>query len=392
MRKRNAASILRAVRKTPGLSRADVARSCDLAKSTVSSIVDELVQLSVVQESGYSTSIRGRRPTGLLFNSAARVTIGISLDDDRIDLAMSDLDGKVLAVRRKKYARKLDLNSIILLLLTALDQLLTTEKTRAEDVVGLGLAVPGPVSETAIPRINGKKLDIPGLTQRLAGVLPCAVIVDSNTNMLAICETIRGAAQSSDDAFIVRHGREIRSAIVKDKKLLRGNHALAGNFGHLRIPGVDAICICGERGCVNSLAGAEAIVHRCWSRKSTIKELDDVISLALDGDKKCRAALADAGKAIAYGLSGAINIIAPSDVIVTGKIVSAGDLLIEPLKFALRQHASPGNLQNCNLIFSNYQKHSEAIGSSLAPLYQDDFLMRLVVDEFEAETRELQRV
>jgi N-acetylglucosamine repressor len=100
MRRRNAVRILQTVREQPGLSRADIARTCDLAKSTVSSVV------------GCKESSRGRRPVGLSFNSSSRITVGISLDHTRTEIVLSNLDGVVQSVRTKKHQRRNNIQSI----------------------------------------------------------------------------------------------------------------------------------------------------------------------------------------------------------------------------------------------------------------------------------------
>ncbi len=391
MRKRNALSIVQTVRQQPGLSRADVARACDLAKSTVSSIVDELVQRAVLEETGSKTSSRGRRPVGLVFNTGARVSVGISLDDDRLEVAMCDLDGNILAVRSKRYSRKIVLESVFSLLLSELDSLMTEQNMNSKDVVGLGLAIPGPVSAAAKSMLNGMNLDLENLRVRLLQKLRCEAVIDSNTNMSAIAESRLGAAKYSKDAFIVRLGREVRSALIQDSKLSRGNQGLAGELGHICIPGFEGECRCRRRGCINTLAGIDEIVSRCQSNGAAVEQIDDVISAAIDGDINCQKALADAGSAIAYGVASAINIIAPTDVIVTGKLVAAGPLLIDSLKSGLSRYAFPANLRNCNVSFNNSQQHSEALGASLAPLLQEEFLMRLVTDETEIDAALLPR-
>ncbi len=370
MRKRNALSILHTVRLHPGLSRADVARICDLAKSTVSSIVDELVQTEIIQETGSKTSSRGRRPVGLVFYPGAQISLGISLDDDRIEMAMCNLDGEVEAVRRKKYARKLDLNSITSLIFSELDDLLKTRGKGPGAVFGVGLAVPGPVSDAASSFVNGMKIDLQALKTQLMEKLSCEVEIDSNTNMSAIAESRFGEIRNSEEALIVRLGGEVRSALIRYHQVQKGNLGLAGDLGNLRMPGVNE--------CINSLAGSDKIVSKCRSVGVDVEQIDDVISAALQGNNHCKNAIARAGNAIAFGIASAINIIAPSDVMITGKLVGAGKLLTQPIRSGLSEYASKANLLNCNVVYSTSQKQTEARGASLAPLQQDQLLSKLI--------------
>ena len=79
-----------------------------------------------------------------------------------------------------------------------------------------------------------------------------------------------------------------------------------------------------------------------------------------------------------YGIASCINILAPFDVIVTGRLVAAGNLLVDPLREAISAFSTTDNLRTCNLIFDDSHKHIEAIGASLAALLHDNFVLNLV--------------
>ena len=377
MRNRNAVRIMQSVRDQPGLSRADIARICDLAKSTVSSVVDELVQGSILQETGSKTSSRGRRPVGLIFNPASRMAVGISLDHNRTEIVLCNLDGIVRAVRAKKHSGKNNLLSISSTVLSDLQKLLAEQKLNREEIGGIGLAVPGPLSKDRVSSNNEVKTGYENLRQQLRQEMNCPVLIDSNTNMAALAESRLGAARESEEALVVRMGHEVRTALVIDHKLLKGAQGRAGELGHLKVPGNDSICQCGKRGCINSVAALDAIVSRCLAKGTAVEDVDEVITAAAQGDGKCVQALADAGRAVGYGIASCINILAPADVIVTGRLVAAGKLLLDPLHEAIREFANAGNLANTNLVFDDSQNYVEAIGASLAALLQDDFLLNL---------------
>lgn len=380
MRKRNVQSILQAVRREPGISRADVAKVCDLAKSTVSSIVDELVQSSIFEESGSKLSSKGRRPVGLVFNPRARASIGISLDDDQVAVAICDLDGSPLAAKQKQYARTTDEVGLYELVLALTDSVLKTTGTAPRNIVGLGIAAPGPISEVSTI-INDLTIDLKHLQQLLSQTFAfhCTVLADSNTNMAAIAECRLGAAQFSDEALIVRLGKEVRCALLKNHKLIRGSLALAGALGHVIVPGIEETCSCGKKGCINSLAALDAIVAKCRSLNVKVRDIDGVLEATAKGDQVCRQVLSEAAKAVGIGIAGAINIIAPSDVVITGRLVDAGEPVVEQLKMTLRDYTNEANLSNCNVVFGTASNHIEAIGAGLAAFHEDNFLDTLVM-------------
>lgn len=385
MRQRNAICILQAVRKNPGLSRAQVAIDCTLAKSTVSSIVEDLLKTGVLLEQSWQVSSRaGRRPVGLTFNPEARVSIGISLDSDRIDTVISNLDGKLLKVRRKSLApgqtRTLTEESLTAAVVAELEAILKARNLNAQRVAGLGLAAPGPISTSESTSIRGRQFNLATLSQSLCKKLDfqCRPLLDSNTNMAALAENRLGAAKHSEDALVVRLGTEIRSALLVNHRLLRGTKGLAGGIGHIVVPDNNIICSCGKTGCINSIAAADSIVSLCQNSGAAVDSIDDVIELALAGERNCCLVLEEAATAIGFGIASAINIVAPSSLIITGQLLNALDVVSVPLSTSLKKYCTGENLQNCNVIFSNSEKHSEAVGASLAPVLQEDFLVNLV--------------
>ena len=378
MRKRNAVNILRVVREQPGLSRADVARICDLARSTVSSVVDDLVQSELVQETGSKTSSRGRRPVGLMFSPNSRVVIGISLDDYRTEIVLCDLNGCVRGVSTKQPARTKNLQSIGLSILSEVQKLLAGQKIDRSRISGIGLAVPGPVQSNKNAVQNGENLDYAALEKLLSSELNCPIVIESNTNMAALAESRLGAARESKEALVVRLGHEVRSALIVDHNLLKGVQGRAGELGHIIVPGFDAVCKCGKRGCINAVAATDAILFRCRSAGAKVEDIDAVISAAIGGNRNCKEALTDAGAAVGYGIAICINILAPPDLMVTGRLVAAGDVLLNPLREAVTKFAIAENFHNCNLVFDSSHSHIEAIGASLAALLQEDFFLHLV--------------
>ena len=380
MRKRNAVRVLQAVRNQPGLSRADVARVCDLAKSTVSNVVDGLVEDSILQENGSRTSTRGRRPVGLVFNPTSRMAVGISLEYNRTEIVLCNLDGIVQAVRTKKHSCKNNFKSRLTLILSELQKLLTEHKLNRSEIGGVGLAVPGPLSSIDIATIDIDKCDYDKLQKLLAKELNCPVLVDSNTNMAALAESRLGAARNSGNALVVRLGHEVRSALVIDHKLFKGAHGRAGEFGHMSVPGINRVCKCGKYGCINSVAATEPIISQCRATGATVDDIDEVISAAMGGESNCKKVLIAAGRAVGYGIANCINILAPPDVIVTGRLVAADDILLDSLHKAINEFATPDNLRNCNLVFDDSKNHIEAIGAGLAALLQEDFMLNLVSD------------
>jgi predicted NBD/HSP70 family sugar kinase len=380
MRNRNAVAILQAVRGESGLSRADIARMCDLARSTVSSIVDELIQNGSLLETGSKTSNRGRRPVGLAFNPSSRLVAGISIDNKEAELVLVNVEGALLC------AQQLQLDSddgltIANLLAKEIEAKRKELRLLKVKLGAIGLAIPGPVPKGFEENDGAAASKYRDIRKRLASKFRCDVIVDSNTNMAALSEVSMGLARANKQAIVVRLGHEVRSAIIVNQKLLRGAEGQAGELGHSVVPGVSEVCHCGRVGCINAVASERAILQTLRQRSLMVADLDTVISYANQGNSACRSVLADAGVAVGYGIATCINVFAPNDVIVTGKLVTSGDIMLRSLKETVANNTNAGSLSRCNLLFNRPDKHAEALGASLAAASDDNFLLELVADD-----------
>jgi len=367
MRKRNSLRIIEAIREQPGLSRAELARASELAKSTVSSVVDELVKMKLLIETGAKSSSQGRRPVGLSFNPSSRVIIGISIDQDRLQIAVSNLDGILIGIRARKIGRIQNTNKIVAVLLIELQKLLARQNIGITQICGVGLALPAPLG-----------LDSERLRDQLSTELNCPIFVDSNTNMAAFGESRLGGAGNIQEALVVRLGYEVRSALIIDNKLFKGAEGRAGEFGHITVPGGAAICSCGKKGCINASASIEAIIQRVRKSGLSVENIDDVIQLALSGEIHCKEALSQAGKSVGYGIASCVNLLAPSYVIITGHLNAAASLVFDPLQETFAKFSTAGNFSITKLVIGGSQEHIEAVGASLAVLLRENFMMNVV--------------
>lgn len=382
MRVRNAGAILRAVRNRHGISRAELADYCELAKSTVSSIVDELVRCGILLECGAKTAQRGRRPVGLEFNSAARVTLGISLDFDSVEVCLCNLSGDVLGFDSVQYVPDAKFSDVDLIdeILQVSQSILVNNRLERWQIAALGVALPGPISEMGEVRVNGTILSVAAIRENLSKYVSrtAPVLFDTNTNSAAMAESRLGAARKSPLALVVRLGAEVRSAFLRDGELISGVYGRGGDLGHLTVPGCTVQCKCGKLGCINAVASFDAIVGSARRAGLSVDRIDDVIVMALEECQPAVEILEAAAGAVGFGIASASVLMAPADVVVTGKLVTAAELIVRPLKKSLQEYSFAPNLQNCSIHFSEDALHAEATGAALAALAGYDFWDRLL--------------
>jgi glucokinase len=220
----------------------------------------------------------------------------------------------------------------------------------AKDIAGLGAGCKG-IIDIATSRVDvlpGPLHYLEGarLSHLLAGVLPpgAPVIADNDARVAMAGERRWGAAQGVDDALMLTLGTGVGGAIISGGRILRGEKGIAGHLGHLTVDADGEPCICGNRGCLETVfsaraieSRAHAIAHRGVASKITERSRGgplscaDVFELAAGGDELASEIVRHATHILAGAVAGLIFALDPAVIILGGQIAQAGDILFQPL-------------------------------------------------------------
>jgi glucokinase len=206
------------------------------------------------------------------------------------------------------------------------------------------------------------------------------VIVDNDANVAGWGEVRFGAAAGSRDALLATLGTGIGGAIVLDGVVLRGAHGFAAEIGHFTVDRNGPLCACGERGHWEAIASGSALGR--MARERVAAGAGAAILALADGDPGAVnahhvGAAAGAGDAdaldllrvyadnVALGLSALANILDPAIIVISGGLVSLGDLLFEPLRAAFRSHIeAPEHRPSVPIVPATLGERAGAIGAA----------------------------
>lgn len=380
MRRRNALAIVAIVRSNEEISRADLARAADLSPATVSSIVDDLLNSGVLIETGSKASARGRRPIGLCFNPRTRYVAGISIEYGKLALTLCDLDGSPLGESSGEYSEYDEPSELAASVADMLKELARECGAPFKKIAALGVALPSPIFENGAWQAPGhdngdSHLSYRELCASLQQRFKCSVICDSYVNGAAIAESVFGLANASDSTMLIRVGDHVRSALVIDGQLYTGQHELAGELGHIPVPGNLRPCFCGSKGCINTLAANSFMVELCRTQGLRIHGVGEIVSQAKAGNTVCRELIEHAAQAVGYGAAVCLNMLAPRQVVLSGMLLEAEALFQIPLHASIRKYALKANLRNCVISASELKHKPEPLGVAIKALSTDPRLL-----------------
>lgn len=374
----NVPGILQLIWREREISRAEIARRTELSRSTVSGIVAELLETGLVAEVGVGESLGGRRPIVLQFQDQAAVILGVDLGATHVSAALTDLRGEVLAWESERHQVRDDPEgSLELALRLAVKAAGSAGRRR---LLGVGLAVPSPVDpghpadmcEVVLPAWKGVD---PGAPLRRRFRVP--VLTDNDAKMGAIAERWWGAGRGVDDFAYIKLATGIGAGFYVGGRLYRGAKGIAGEIGHVAMDAHGEPCICGLRGCLATLVGSQALVRRArellkdhpesvlGGRVFGITIIEDA---ALAGDALALQVVREAAENLGIAVAGLLNLLNPSVVIFGGGFTRLGDLLLEPLRAAVRARTLVTSVEAARIVTSELGARAVAVGAATSIL------------------------
>jgi predicted NBD/HSP70 family sugar kinase/biotin operon repressor len=368
LRDRNRQRVVGVLRERGRISQAEIARATGLSRTTVHTLVSELRGWGMVQEvDSQQPDARGGRPgVQLVLRDASQTVLGIDFGHSHVQVAVADLAHNVLAERR----RDLDVNHRALEALDAAARMarevLDLAEVERSSVIGVGIGIPGPInrelgtagSATILPDWVGLRIAFE-MEQRLG--LP--VQIENDANLGALAELMWGAARDCSNFAYVKAATGIGAGLVIDGNLLRGASGTAGEIGHTTLDEAGALCYCGNRGCLETVASGPAIIELVGHGTDEALTLARVIDLAAGGDVRCRRAISDAGRQIGVAVAGLCNLINPERVIVGGLLSRAGEVLLQPLRESISRHAVQAAAEKVEVMQAVFIERAELLGA-----------------------------
>jgi len=322
--------VLEHIRTAPAVSRVEIAEHTGLTAQAISKIVRKLVQEGLVLEAGTAaSSVRGGRPaTELRVNPEAAYAIGVQIDRDLTTFALLDLTGAVVDKRRRTTPLSGSRASISQIC-SVINALLASNGIAADNVLGIGVGVPGPLdAETGIAYSPGGMagwgtVELARLLRERTGF---PVTVDNDAVAAAVGESWARQAHGVRSLLFVYASWGLGAALLLDGQVYRGATA-ASEFHHVPVDPQGPECECGNRGCVGEYVTPTAVVaevrRRTPSKRgdSTERTYQEICEAALDGKKTEREVLAEAARMLTLGLLGVTNVVPPDLVVLGGSAI-----------------------------------------------------------------------
>jgi predicted NBD/HSP70 family sugar kinase len=347
--------ILRALAEHQQISRSEIVNRTGLARATVSSTVYELINAGLVRESAADVGgTRTGRPAQVLSLAPdAAYALGLDIAHDHVRAVLTDVVGTVLWDRARPMAVDDDPERALDTAVRLIDAALVEVGVPREKILGLGAGFACPVDK------DRRRLHAEGIMPGWVGVqpvdelvgrtgLPVQIINDANAGVLA--ERRFGAARGCDNVVYLRLSSGIGAGAICDGRMLLGHGGVAGELGHVVVEPHGALCRCGNRGCLETVASPPAIADlltRSWGRQVATTDLPGLLRTA---DRGTARAVEDAGEAVGRVLAIAVMVLNPEMIVVGGELAAAGETLFDPMRRTLNRNTTVCNARSLRIV------------------------------------------
>jgi glucokinase-like ROK family protein len=368
MREFNLLLVLNCIREHGPLPRVAIARRTGLSRPTVSSLMEILLREGLVREGELlnSSAAGGRRSVEVHFNSSAGYAIGVDVGRTHLTMILANLAAEIQARHSEPFDSSRGAEACLPLLSQHLRTFVEAADTRWDQIVGIGMGVPGPIDTdrrrlVSPPRLPGwDRID---LYKTMRRELDVPIFLDNDANMGTLGESRYGAGRGVENMAYIKLGTGIGGGMILNGSIYRGSGS-AGEIGHVTVNADGPECACGNKGCLEALAGAGAIVEDASQGASRAAcDIADVIHAAQEGDENCRVAIERAGESIGVAVADLINLCSPSLILLDGGVSRAGEILLEPLRRTAAARSLPIAWANTTIQLAQLGENAIALGA-----------------------------
>lgn len=337
IQQQNRLLVLRLIRESKVTSRVMLAEATGLKQATITNIVNELIELNYVKETGLIAGNNGRRVKGVMLNDEKMRILVARFNSNYYAVGVYDLNGNCIKVEKKfwmddqKFLQKLEILK---------DELLTYKERegKAKQIIGAGIVLQGSVTSIEPEFQESLQGDLETYLDRyFTEQLELTVFVDNMSNMSAYYEWNRLVSEKKDIHTLVclMVGYSVDCAIIFEGKAVQGRNGRAGHYGHVSIDMNGPECECGNRGCIKNYISVSAIRNRVSALKpqypdTVIKEdsnIREVIKAFYNQDRLAKAIYEEVSEKLGIIITNLVNQFNPEEVIIGDEIPNNAEFL-----------------------------------------------------------------
>ena len=374
----NKIKVLQLIRNEKEITRAEIIRLSGLSAPTVTRIVENLVQLKLIQTDGIGSSVGGRPPQLIRFQSKENYVIGIDLGATYIRSALSNLDGEFIFEIHVSTNLKKGFDGVMEQVGELIEKLSERARQKSLTLWGIGIAVCGMVNKKSgiveySPIFGWKNVN---LLETLAKYTNLKIALGNVTHLIALGELLYGVGKDYKNFISINLGYGIGSGIIIDGKLFGGVDGIAGEIGHIVVDkhskrqGLEGIT-----GTLEAVASGYGLADIARERAGSdpegilypiIREDIDakkVFDAAKNGDRLANEIIDEVAGFLSVGIDTLIKLFNTECIVLSGGLVQNGDVLTEKIRTEVKNYSMSAISRSVPILTSGFGENAALMGS-----------------------------
>ncbi|WHY68199.1 ROK family transcriptional regulator [Neobacillus sp. SuZ13] len=321
IKKINRSLIIREIVKEGMISRADLSKTTNLTRATISAQVADLLEEGLILETQLEHYSVGRKPIMLSLNGQAGYALGIDLDYGQISFTLTDLLGCPVSSNIIKIS-SVDYTEIFHLLIDQIKKYKANFIDSRYGIVGIVIAIHGLVAKDEvihyIPKLNWHNINLKGDLEREIDI---PIHLENNANLSSFAERVY-VHHETDNLICATLYSGIGLGMMMNDDFFRGHEGYAGEIGHMIVVPGGKPCNCGNNGCWEKYA-SESSIFEYLSEKRKINNLSyEHIQKWLDeGDEEVLDLMEQFIFYLSIGLNNMINMYNPDVLVLDSELL-----------------------------------------------------------------------
>jgi glucokinase-like ROK family protein len=383
VRQINLAVIMHHLRENAPISRAALAEITGLNKTTVSSLVRELIERQFVREVGYESSGSGRGAGRLAMlltlNPKAGYIVSMEIGVDFLMAICTNFAPDTMWQHKEEIDPDMGQQVIIDRLLALLYQAFNIGSEYCQTLLGVAVGVPGLVDQNSGTLLFAPNLrweNVP-LRAQLEGLINAPLIVDNEANIAALGEHYFGAARGYNEVLYLSAGVGLGGGLVHNGQVFSGVTGFGSEFGHMTMDPDGEICNCGNRGCWETQVSQRALFRYLrrsagQGNKTMLTEMTGgnlgaltvpmVVEAAQRNDHMALEALEVLGRHLGIGIASLVNALNPELVVFGGIMSLASENLLPVIEDEIQQRALRWNREAIKVVVAKHGQEACVMG------------------------------
>ena len=361
------------------MSCAELSLQIDKSIPLVTKSLNHLIEMGLVVEQGYAPSSGGRRPLMYSVKSDRLFIVTVAMDQLSTRIVTVDLLNNYITPVEIFELRLLNNPESLASLTQIIVDHIAKHSLDKEKLIGIGIGMPGFVNINEGVNYTYLHAGDESLTGHISEATSLPVFIDNDSSLIALSELKFGVAKAIKDVMVINLSWGIGLGMIINGQLFRGHSGFAGEFSHIPITEEGALCACGKQGCLEAEASLLAVAEKGlegiksgrissfqgFDEKSKVDAGDALMDVANKGDQFAIELLSEAGYKIGRALSILIHLMNPKAVVISGRGVKVGKLLLAPIQQALNKYCIPRLASETDIMISEIGFDAELIGAAI---------------------------